>query len=300
MEIPFDTDVNTWTFDTVKGLRDYDESQYLEYKEELSPSAEGSDEKKEWHRTVEREITAFANANGGIVVFGVADDGSPSPFERPDHEVKQSVTRLIQNTRPLVDVDIPEPIEIPSEDTDRIILPVRVHEATRKPVLTSDAAVYRRINDRKEPMSREQMESLFVEHDRRQQAIRQLEMEINRFNDIFNGGDRRFSRGATYPPNYHLLNVGALNDVLRENTHLYSDEDTREAISRVFRSLRMVEDQRIGFQRKIKGEMPIQEDSEERFYKEENRNLKRKLDRVEQELKSLATAADLQVSLLED
>lgn len=187
--------------------------------------------KKEWDRTLEREITAFANANGGIIVFGVDDDGEPTPFDPPEHEVKQSVTRLIQNTRPLADVEISDPIGPPSDDTNRIVLAIRVLEAKRKPVLTSDAAVYRRINDRKEPMSREQMESLFVEHDRKQQAVRQLEMEIDRFYETFEEPKADFGVHSEVPPNYHILNIIGLKHTLRENTHLYSDEEIQKPIS---------------------------------------------------------------------
>jgi predicted HTH transcriptional regulator len=220
MDFPFTTEVDAWTWDTVTSLSGHDENQHLEYKTTINPPDDSDSGETEWNRKLEREITAFANATGGIIIFGVDDDGNPSPFEPPSHEVKQSVIRFIQNTRPLVDADIPAQIEVPSDDTDRIILPVRIYEADRKPVLTGDAAVYRRINDRKEPMSREQMESLFVEHDRRQQAIRQLEMEINRFEDIYNGEENRFSMHGESPPNYHLLNIESLKQVFRENTHL--------------------------------------------------------------------------------
>lgn len=299
MELPFTTDIQTWTWDTVTSLAQYNENQYLEYKETIHPPSDGEAVQKEWHRKLEKEITAFANARGGIIVFGIDDDGNPSPFEPPDHEVKQSITRLIQNTRPLADVGIPAPIGVPNENTDRIILPIRVAEAKRKPVLTGDAAVYQRINDRKEPMNREQMESLFVEQDRRQQAVRQLEMEIDRFDDIYNES-RRFGVHSEAPPDYHLLNVDSLRTVLQENTYLYSDEEIQEAVSRVFRALREVEDNEVYFQQAMSGYVSKHEDSNERFYKIQRRNLNRKLDRVERELKKLAEEADLQVTLLDD
>jgi hypothetical protein len=299
MDFPFTTEVDAWVWDTVTSLSGHDENQHLEYKATISPPDDLVSDETEWKRKIEREITAFANANGGIIVFGVDDGGNPSPFERPSHEIKQSVTRFIQNTRPLVDVDIPDPIEVPSDDTDRIILPVRIYEADRKPVLTGDAAVYRRINDRKEPMSREQMESLFVEHDRRQQAIRQLEMEINRFDDIYNGRENRFSMHGKSPPNFHLLNVESLKQVLRENTHLYADEDIQQAVDRVFRALRKIEDQEVYFGRAMNGYAPKHVDSNERFYKEQRRNLNKKLGRLQRELENIAEEADLQVNIVD-
>ena len=149
-------------------------------------------------------------------------------------------------------------------------------------------------------MSREQMESLFVEHDRKQQAVRQLEMELDRFRDIYNGQEKRFSIRSENPPNYHLLNIESLKEVLRENTHLYSDEEVQEAVNKVFRALREVEDNEVYFGRAMNGFAPKHEESDERFYKEQRRNLNRKLDRVERELKNLAEEADLQVELVEN
>lgn len=297
MELPFTTDVSTWTWDTVTQLSKHNENQYLEYKQTIHPPDDTDAEKKEWDRTLEREITAFANANGGIIVFGVDDDGEPTPFDPPDHEVKQSVTRLIQNTRPLADVEISDPIRPPSDDTDRIVLAIRVLEAKRKPVLTSDAAVYRRINDRKEPMSREQMESLFVEHDRKQQAVRQLEMEIDRFYDMYEGGRSDFGIHSEAPPNYHLLNTDALKDALRQNAHFHTDEDIQKVVSRVFGEIREIESERKHFNRAMEGRVSMYQDSKKDFYRDRRRELDKYLSRLETELERLAEEANLQVKL---
>lgn len=298
MDLPFPMNVNDWSWETIDSLSNQSEGQYLEYKQTLH--AEDEDSKDEWQRGLEREITAFANASGGILVFGVSDDGDPAPFEPPEHEVKQSVTQLVQNTTPTVELDISDPIHPPSPNTDRIVLVVRVHEATRKPILTRDSAIYIRINDRKEPMSREQMESLFVEQDRRQQAIRQLEMEIDRFNDVTGSTSQLKSEHGESPPDFHLLNIETLKEVLRENTHLYTDEDTRESLSRVFRELREIEDREVYFRRVTNGQVETYVDSQERFYRRERRKLKEKVERLERELERLAEAADLQVEMVED
>lgn len=173
MELPLPEDVTEWSWEAVERLSAFEENLYLEYKSRLSPDGEcdcdcGTDhEVEDWSRTVEREIVAFANAHGGFVPFGIDDDGEPRTCERPDHEPKQSVARFYQHTVPTVDVGISEVIEHPDNE-ERICLVARVFEADRKPVLTRESGVYRRITDRKEPMSREQMESLFVRHKRRQ------------------------------------------------------------------------------------------------------------------------------------
>jgi len=297
MDLPFPTDVTDWSWETLDSLSNQSEGQYLEYKETLHAGNEKS--KDDWQQSLEREITAFANASGGILVFGVNDDGDPSPFEPPEHEVKQSVTRLIQNTTPVVELEISDPIHPPTSDTDRIGLVVRVHEATRKPVLTRDSAIYVRINDRKEPMSREQMEAMFIEQDRRQQAVRQLEMEIDRFNDVTHPTGQLKTVHGEAPPDFHLLNVKSLKEVLRENNHLYTDEETQDSLSRVFRELREIENREVYFRRVQRGQVETSLDSQDRFYRTERDKLKKKVERLEREFKRLAEAADLQVELLD-
>jgi len=229
-------------------------------------------------------------------VFGISEETGFELVEPPEHEITHSVTRLIDNTVPPVDIDISDPIPPPSGETDRVALVVRIHEADRKPVLTSDSAIYRRINDRKEPMSREQMESLFVEHDRKQQAIRQLEMEIDRFSDAIGDGIKINEN----PPDFHLLNIESLNQVLRENTQLYADEEMRETLARVFSQLRTIEDREVYFGRCVSGYLEPYKRSDEAFYRSERRNLKKEVSRLERRLEGLAEEANLNVKLLEE
>lgn len=297
MDLAFPLDVGEWSWDTVESLSNVPESRYIEFKSDLH--ARDSESRDEWQTDLEREIVAFANASGGVIVFGVNDEGGPSPFEPPEHEVTQSVTRLIQNATPHPDLDISAPINHPDHE-DRIVLAVRVHEATRKPVLTHDSAVYVRINDRKEPISREQMESMFIDQDRRQQALRQLEMEIDRFHNAVNPPGMRIEKTGRGPPNYHLVNTESLKEVLRQNDHLYSDPELREMISRVFMELRGIDHRERQFGRAASGYLENLFSSEEEFYDEERSELKRRVDRLEGALERLAEAADLEVELLED
>lgn len=300
MNLPLPENIDNWEWDTIRSLSTVTEGQHLEYKSEIEQPADTRESNSEWKRKLEREITAFANASGGIVVFGVNDDGEPSPIKRPNHELKQSVTRLIQNTRPIVDVEIPDPIEVPSDETDRVILPVRVNEATRKPVLTSDSSIFWRINDRKEPMSIDQLEKLIIERDRRQQSLRQLEMEIDRFHDLLEQeGNRRLTETADEPPDFHLIDTDSLKSALRRCTHLYSSEDTREAIIKVFRRLREVEDDEAFYKGVVRGERDSHVDSEE-FNKKRRTELKKKLELLEIALEQLADQANLEVKLRND
>jgi hypothetical protein len=252
---PFPSDVTKWTWETLESLVEsgQSENQYLEFKRHLYfPEGEKEKSETEWRRNVEREFTAFANANGGIILFGMTDESKPAPFEPTENDLSQIISQLIQNTTPVVETDVSDPLEVPSEETDRIALAVRVHEAKRKPIATSDSAYYVRINDQKQPMNREQIESLFVEADRRQQAVRQLEMEIDRFYDVYEGHFRNVQPKEA-PPNFHLIDTEGLKHILQENNHLYTDDRLKGVIRGIFRQLQDIDSQERRYGRMVNG-----------------------------------------------
>lgn len=293
---PFPSDVSGWRWETIESLAESGQAEnlYLEYKQHLRyPEEDTEKSETEWKRNIEREFTAFANASGGIIVFGMNDDREPAPFEPPEHEISRTVSQLIQNTTPLVDTDVSAPLGVPSDGTDRIALAVRVYEATRKPVATSDSAYYARINDQKQPMNREQIESLFVEADRRQQAVRQLEMEIDRFHDVYESSFRD-SRLTESAPEYHLIDVESLRQVLRENNHLYTYENIQGIILGIFNQLRTIDSQERYYGRVVNGVTDtFYHDNMDRFNQEQQRNLRNEVRRLHELFEQLTQQADL-------
>ncbi|WP_410766420.1 ATP-binding protein [Haloferax sp. DFSO60] len=298
---PFPSEVSDWTWDTLQSLSDSGQSEnlYLEYKQHLRYADTNQEKSKsEWKKNIEREFTAFANASGGIIVFGMDDDGKPAPFDPPEHEISRTVSQLIQNTTPLVKTDVSPPLRVPSENVDMVVLAVRVYEATRKPVATSDSAYYARINDQKQPMSREQIESLFVEADRRQQAVRQLEMEIGRFHDVYESSFRGRSITESVPE-FHIINVESLREVLRENTHLYADENLQGIILGIFSKLRDIDSRERHYGRVINGKAdPSLRVERDRFNRSQQRELAREARRLHTLLENLTEQAGLEA--LED
>ncbi|MBX0304733.1 AlbA family DNA-binding domain-containing protein [Haloarcula salinisoli] len=296
MTQPFPIDVDDWDTETVDSLNEQPESQKLEYKFSLF-STDENQSKQDWHDKIEREITAFANANGGIIVFGVTDDGEPAPFEPPEHDISLSITRIIQNSNPVPDIAVPNPIAYPDTSSSRVILPVRIYEASRKPVLTSDSAIYMRINDSKEPMSREQIESLFVERDRRQQSVRQLEMEINRLYDSINGTSTALRVHSDTPPDFHELNIESLKQVLRDNTHLYSKQSTKDVVDRIFDRIRDIESREVFVGRYYGGVIDDYPQTEQKFNRDQRQKLKEEVELLEGDLEELAQLEGLDVKL---
>jgi len=298
---PFPSEVSDWTWDTLQSLSDSGQSEnlYLEYKEYLRYADTNQEKSKtEWKKNIEREFTAFANASGGIIVFGMDDDGQPSPFDPPEHEISRTVSQLIQNTTPLVETAVSSPLRVSSDEVDTVALAVRVYEATRKPVGTSDSAYYARINDQKQPMSREQIESLFIEADRRQQAVRQLEMEIGRFNDVYESEFRNCSITESVP-GFQQLNTESLEEVLRKNNHLYADENLRGILLSIFEKIRDIDSQERYYGRVRNGVTDtFYQDDIDSLNRDQQRALQNKVYRVHELLCQLAEQAGL--NALED
>jgi len=296
MDLPFQTPVTEWDWETIERISDRSEGQYLEYKEKIHADDDEDSDKSPIN--LEREICAFANASGGVLVFGVNDDGDLYPFASPDHAVEQSVPRLLQNTTPVIPIETSSRIEAPSDSVDRILFAVKIDEATRKPIRCSDGSIYVRVNDRKEPMSREQMESLFIESDRKQQTIRQLELEINRFGDAVTQTKPDITSVHPHsPPDFHLLNTEGIREVLRDADHLYGDEEVRETISRVLTRIREIEHQEVMFGRAMNGVTQEHSGSQKDFYQNERQEFKKKMKRLGRSLEELADLADLDVSV---
>ena len=291
---PFPSKVTDWTWETVHSLSEseHPENLYLEYKQYLEyPDNEGTSE-AEWRQNVEREFTALANASGGIIAFGIRDDTEPRPFAPPEHDISQTVKQYVHNTTPVVQTEV-STIPTPSEDTDRVIVAVRVPEATRKPVATSDSAYYVRINDQKQPMNREQVESLFVEADRRQQAVRQLEMELDSFNETYEETFRDYVL-IDQPPDYHLIDSEGLKEVFRENTHLYTDERVSGIIQGILAKLREIDSHERHYGRMLNGVVFNPYDDREQMNKKTRMQFRCYVDRLHELIQQLLDDTDIQ------
>lgn len=291
---PFPSEVTEWTWETVHSLSEseHPENLYVEYKQYLEyPDNEGTSE-AEWRQNVEREFTALANASGGIIVFGLRDDTEPRPFSPPEHDISQTVKQYVHNTTPVVQTEV-STIPTPSEDTDRVIVAVRVSEATRKPVATSDSAYYVRINDQKQPMNREQVESLFVEADRHQQAVRQLEMELDSFNETYEETFRDYVL-IDQPPDYHLIDSEGLKEVFRENTHLYTDERVSGIIQEILAKLREIDSHERHYGRMLNGVVFNPYDDREQMNKKTRMQFRDHVDRLHELIQQLLDESDIQ------
>ncbi|MDL0132063.1 ATP-binding protein [Halobacterium salinarum] len=99
----YPSSVDEWDVETLEGLVEHSvaEDQYLEYKQYLRypDHREPEPSKSEWRKDIEREFAAFANASGGVILFGMSDDIEYNPIEEPENEIGRHVIRssLVEN-----------------------------------------------------------------------------------------------------------------------------------------------------------------------------------------------------------
>ena len=132
------------------------ESQYIEYKREVSSS-------------LEKEVVAFLNTHeGGVIYFGLADDGSIVGLENPDAVQLKVKDRLRHNILPsclgLFDLVL--------EDRDGfVVLKLILASGPEKPYYIrkqgmSERGCYIRIGSAAEPMSTRMIDRLFSQRAR--------------------------------------------------------------------------------------------------------------------------------------
>lgn len=225
-------DVNDWDYELVEELceQNKEEDVFLEYKKRLK----GVDKDD-----LEKEFVAFANARGGHIVFGVSDNKKIVGIENPeDEELAQYVKELLTGTNPPIDFHVGDLIQI--ADSDYAILVVRIEESDNKPVATKKASYYRRMGESKHPIDRETLMTRFVERDRRQQNLRLLQIEVDRFRKAYD--ERIEGAPSESEPPFHAVDTDGIREVIRANNHLYVDEDNQRWVQRIFRHLRKIEE----------------------------------------------------------
>lgn len=238
---PYPLSAAEWDWEVIHELQvlDYEEDAQLEYKGRLKYETGLPVGEREWKRDIEREFTAFANTHGGILLFGMSDSRNPSGFEKTENDPAQIVGQYVQNTTPLVDLDTSGFVEHPHRK-EKGFLAVEVKEANTKPVATGDAAYYIRTAHGKSPMPREHIQSLFVERDRRQQAVLKLLVEMDRAKSACDSHVDVST--ASGPPPFGALDTEALRDALLNCTHLYTQSNVQDEIRYVLKFLRDIDE----------------------------------------------------------
>ncbi|MCL5291037.1 MAG: helix-turn-helix domain-containing protein [Actinobacteria bacterium] len=133
----------------------------MDKKELLRVVKEGESEKVEFKRSfaeIDRAIqtlVAFANANGGIVIFGVGNNGSLVGIDIGQNNVEQMSNKIVGNTEP----QIYPSIDLVTID-GKTLVTVKVGKGTSQPYMAFGKP-YKRVGKTTVQMKREELKRLF-------------------------------------------------------------------------------------------------------------------------------------------
>lgn len=110
-----------------------------------------------------KEFVAFSNANGGIIIFGVVDDGEIKGLN--ESEI-QNIGQLVGNT---ANENVKPPIHPLIKNMaidDKKVMVIFIKDGSNKPYKTSSGVFYTKSGADKKPISDEELKRLFAESKR--------------------------------------------------------------------------------------------------------------------------------------
>jgi predicted HTH transcriptional regulator len=139
----------------LRNLVNQGESNSLEFKRKIA-----------YPMKVIREVVAFANTSGGILLVGVNDEGNITGLKNPDGEAFVLKNAIQKNIKPFLKFRM-EDIKV---NTDRKVLAFHIPESRRKPHFIKENGMsecFIRIRDRSVKATREMIEILRKSRSRR-------------------------------------------------------------------------------------------------------------------------------------
>lgn len=142
---------DNYTLEDIEGLikNEVEESLYLDYKE-----ARALAKTDKARLDITKDVSSFANSDGGIIVYGVSEQGAKPKEVTPidgSEFAKEWLENIIQQIQPRIDGIKIFPIRIEG-DIKRSIYVVQIPRSANAPHMAKDNRYYKRINFQSLPM----------------------------------------------------------------------------------------------------------------------------------------------------
>ncbi len=152
-------DKDCYSIDDIEDFinNEVEENVHLDYK------ASGALDKEDKKRTeITKDVSAFANSDGGIIVYGVSEeDHRPKGISPIDGRVytKEWLENVIQLIQPRIDNLKIYPVRI--NDLEQSIYVVKIPRSGNAPHMARDKRYYKRFNFKSEPMEDYEVKDLY-------------------------------------------------------------------------------------------------------------------------------------------
>jgi len=181
----------------LSALIDQGESETLEFKRSTGQLS----------RAIET-LTAFANSNGGTIIFGVDEKGIVVGQHIADSTIREITNKIVQEIAPRI-----YPSVTADEVNGKRVLIVSIPEGTSKPYVTHDHP-FKRVGTTNQAMARDEFERLLLERNRHRLL---WDMEVNEhasISDLDEDLIRRFVRTAQEARNLGVSEHLPLGEIL--------------------------------------------------------------------------------------
>jgi hypothetical protein len=172
-------ELDEWTYELIKKIVEDGvfETDKFDLKEELPHKNDIKSKER-----LEKSVCAFANTEGGFLIFGIKDDKSLSYENRiigisPARDFPREFGDMIINIEPHIYYSFKNPaIKIPI--SKNVIHVVKIPQSPERPHITSKGEFYYRTNRGNMQMSYQQIKESFLNEEQRRQKLRLLFIEL--------------------------------------------------------------------------------------------------------------------------
>lgn len=228
MELP--PAIGDWASETIEQLvkEKVEESIYLDYKQNFDLEKE---REKEYKRELQRDFCAFANLEGGFIIFGIEEIRERG--ELKDLKIKGitvekepgiKISEILQNVDPPIKTEN-KIIELEGKK----ILVVKIHKAKDQPTACADGSYFIRISSTKQPIPRHILANWFISRDVIQQRRGKLLFEIDTMIKICE--QLMKSQPKYTEPKFSNFRVKEIGNAFSEYYYLYTDEESKNTNS---------------------------------------------------------------------
>lgn len=233
--------LNDWNFEVIKKLvgQGWFETDTFDIKENIPHKNDINGRQR-----LENSTCAFANTDGGFLLFGIKDNKSLSVEERivgieQKRDFPREIGDKIRNVEPLIYYNFKNPpIKIPSNKN--VIHVIEIPKSPKRPHMTSKREFYYRTNRGNVQMNYQQIKESFLEEEKRMEKLKLI------FNELIKN---KLYAKQMIVPTYGIkknapigfLDSNVLQILLLDAEHVIKEKETIKKLTIITEKIRIID-----------------------------------------------------------